>query len=882
MSTPPAKTLSSISVTPATASFLVGATLQFTATAKYSDGTTANVSAQASWQTASQATATVNSTGLAMGMSAGSTTVSATLSGVRGSSTVSVDAKSVTSISVSPSTASIYLDATQQFSATAQYNDGSSGDVTATAAWAVTTQTVASVSASGLATGVAAGSTSVTATLTGVSGIASLTVNVKPVTAIAVTPTTVSIYATDTQQFSATATYIDGSTADVTSTATWASATSSIATVSLGGLATGVAAGTTTISATLSGIAGSAALTVKTKTATSIAVSPSSVSIYSGTTKQFNAIATYNDGTTATVTSTATWTSSDTTVSTINASGLAVGVAAGSSTVTATLGTLKGTAALSVVPANNVSGANIPLWHFDAQRSGLNAGEFTLTTTNVSAPTFGKLFSYLVDGYVYGQPLLVSNVAINSGAHNVLYVATEYDSVYAFDADSYGTGAPLWKVSLLNPALGETPLTGSPIKPFTGITSTPAIDLTTNTMYVVSTQSSTAGGSTFRLNALDITSGAQKSGSPVTISASVAGTNATTLNTACLQRAALLVANGSVFIGFGGCHSGWLLAYDEQTLAQTGVFNSSPNLPGEGPYASAGGVWMGGAGPATDGLGNIYVSTGNGPYDGMTAFGDSVIKFSPTLQMLDHFTPDDYAYMNCNDADLAAGGLLLISGPSGMQALAGGKTGKLYLTNTSNLGGEQANDAGAAQTLWFESDLSTPYSQSCTDTSGTWTTDVNSYEIFGTAAYFNGSVYLGVTPTGTNVPTGMRQFTYSGGQLTPASYTTNSIINEGSYGTTPVISANGAANGILWMIDHGQPLQTGTTQTNAVLRAYDASNLGNGELYDSSENSADVPGYGIKFTSPMVANGKVYITTGHDDITVSNPQGEIDVYGLKP
>lgn len=364
----------------------------------------------------------------------------------------------------------------------------------------------------------------------------------------------------------------------------------------------------------------------------------------------------------------------------------------------------------------------------------------------------------------------------------------------------------------------------------------------------------------------------------MTIQASVAGTNATTLTTACLQRAALLVVNGSVFIGFGSCHSGWLLAYDEQTLAQTGVFNSSPNLAGEGPYASAGGVWMGGGGPVADTLGNIYDTTGNGPYDGLTAFGDSVLKFSPTLQLLDNFTPDDYAYMNCQDADLAAGGLLLIPGTT--EALAGGKTGKLYLVNTTNLGGEQANDAGATQTLWFEDDLSAPYPASCTDSSGTHTTDINSYEIFGTAAYFNGSVYLGITPTAVGVPAGIRQFAYSG-LLTQGAYTSNSI-DEGSYGTTPFISANGTANGIVWMIDHGQPLQDPNGQSTATLRAYDAANLTGGELYDSGQNPADVPGYGIKFTSPMVANGKVYIGTGHDDVTVPNPQGEVDVYGLKP
>src|SRR5579863_7834707 len=204
--------------------------------------------------------------------------------------------------------------------------------------------------------------------------------------------------------------------------------------------------------------------------------------------------------------------------------------------------------------------ANVLTFHVDNNRSGLNAHETALSPNTVNSQNFGKLFSYLVDGYVYGEPLLMSNVSINGGTHNVLYVATEHDTVYALDADSYGTGAPLWRVSLLNS--GETPITSSVIKPYQGVTSTPVIDPATNTLYVVSAQTASNGSSTFRLNALDITTGAQKFGGPVTISASVPGTNAEAVNgvvsltTSCTQRAALLLANNSVYIGFGNCHSG--------------------------------------------------------------------------------------------------------------------------------------------------------------------------------------------------------------------------------------------------------------------------------------------------------------------------------------
>ncbi len=520
-------------------------------------------------------------------------------------------------------------------------------------------------------------------------------------------------------------------------------------------------------------------------------------------------------------------------------------------------------------------------WHSDNGRTGLNANETKLTAQSVTQQTFGKLFSYSVDGYVYAQPLLMSGVTMSGGTHDVVFVATEKDIVYAFDADSFGSGEPLWQVSLLQS--GETPITQGSIQPFLGITSTPAIDLSSNTMYVVSAEAS-AGGGNFRLHALDIATGAEKLGGPVMIQASVPGTNSDSVNgvvsltTSCVQRAALLLANGSVFIGFGGCHSGWLLSYDATSLSQTGVFNASPNLDGDSTFGGAGGVWMGGGGPAADSSGNIFVTTGNGPYDGATAFGDSVLKFDSQLHLLDHFTPNDWAFMDCKDTDLAAGGLLLIPGSN--EALAGGKSGKLYLVNTDGLGGMKPNDAGATQTLWFEPDLSPPYSATCTDGHGqTWMTEINSYEIFGTAAYFNGAVYLGISPTAPLVPGPVREFTYTGGQLSPGPVTSDSIL-QSSYGTTPFISANGSTGGIVWMIDHGQPIQTGGTQTTAILRAYDASNLAT-ELYNSAQNGADAPGFGIKFTSPIVANGKVYIATGHDPVTSADPHGELDVYGLK-
>ena len=399
-------------------------------------------------------------------------------------------AKTMRSIAVSPSPATIAAAATQQFAATATYSDGTTANVTTTATWTSATTTVATISASGLATAVASGSSTITASQSGVSGTAMLTVSASTatLTSIAVTPNSASIAVGATQQFTATGTYSDGSTKNLSSTATWTSGTPTVATISASGLATAVASGSTTITASLNGVNGKATLTVSAASqgVTSIAVTPNPGSIVVGATQQFTATATYSNGSTANVSSMATWTVANTAVGTVSTSGLATAVAAGITTVTASLNGISGNDAfnVTVAPGHAVS---VTTWHVDNNRSGFNAGEQSLTPANVTPQTFGKLFSYLVDGYAYAEPLLVSNVTIGGKVHNVLYVATEHDSVYAFDADNYGTGAPLWQVSVLQ--TGETPVTNDPdLQPYDGITSTPVIDPTTKTMYVVSKQ----------------------------------------------------------------------------------------------------------------------------------------------------------------------------------------------------------------------------------------------------------------------------------------------------------------------------------------------------------------------------------------------------------
>jgi hypothetical protein len=529
----------------------------------------------------------------------------------------------------------------------------------------------------------------------------------------------------------------------------------------------------------------------------------------------------------------------------------------------------------SPTPTPITSSVNIPTWHMDNGRSGLNSNETQLTPATVNVASFGKLFSYSVDGYAYAQPLYISNLRINGASHNVVFVATEMASVYAFDADSFGDGSPLWKTSLLQP--GDIPQPGGNPKPAQGLTSTPVIDAGSNAMYLVTAQKSSSGAFSFRLHALDITTGQKRTGSPVTIDASVPGTNSEavngtiTLNNSCLQRAALLLSRGTLYIGFSACPTGWLLSYDAASLTQIAVRNMSPNVDGYGQFGGAGGIWMGGGGPAADDQGNVYVSTGNGFYDGGPEWGDTILKVDSQLHINDHFTPFDWSFLQCRDLDVSAGGIMIAPGQS--QLVAGGKAGKMYLINLANMGQVQPNDAGAAQTLFFSPGAA---SQTCVTNKGeTVTGDKGTTSFYGTAAWFNGSLFVG------NDPGQVKQFILNSGHLTEAASTAEKI-SAFSYGTTPFISSNGTSDGILWVLDHGQPIQDpiASSPSPAILRAYDATNITH-LLYSSAQNAADTPGFGIKFTEPIVANGKVFFATAHDSLSAASPQGELDIYGLK-
>ena len=474
-------------------------------------------------------------------------------------------------------------------------------------------------------------------------------------------------------------------------------------------------------------------------------------------------------------------------------------------------------------------------YQYDVSRAGANLHETVLNPSNVNVSQFGKLFSDLVDGYVYAQPLYVPGVNIpGSGIHNVVYVATEHDSVYAFDAD--GAGAPLWHASFLNPS-GVTTVpyqdTGcDQITPEIGITSTPVIDPQGGTLYTVA-MTKESGNYVHRLHALDITTGQERPGSPVTIQATYPGTGegGSTLTFRAKdykQRPGLLLLNGVVYTAWSshcdlGQYHGWLIAYDAATLAQVSVYNSTPN-------GNEGSFWAGGAAPAADADGNIYVVTGNGDFNyasGGPNLGESYIKLSTSngLAVKDYFTPFDYAPLNASDTDTGSAGVVLLPDSAGSAAhphlmTGGGKEGGIYLLDRDHLGGLGSGSDQVVQSI-----------------------PAGIAALFGNPAYFNQAVYF----CGAN--DNLKVFPIAQAQMTslPSSA---SALSFGFPGCVPSISANGSTAGIVWILE-----------ASGALHAYGAANLAK-ELYNSTQNSArDTLGGYVKNSVPAIANGKVYAGT---------------------
>jgi hypothetical protein len=520
--------------------------------------------------------------------------------------------------------------------------------------------------------------------------------------------------------------------------------------------------------------------------------------------------------------------------------------------------TLNGCWITAIFAAGLAADAQMTTSQVDNARTGAYLHETTLTPRDVNAQQFGKIFTLKVDGDVYAQPLFLAGVEIpGKGRHDVLFVATEHDSVYAFDA--YGASStPLWQVSLLKDGATTVPegdVACFFIQPEVGITSTPVIDAKTGTLYVLArtkiSHAFSANEYHQQLHALSVLTGAEKFGGPVEITATVRGKGDGSAGGSVAfnslrenPRAALLLANGTVFLSWGsscdvGPYHGWVIAYDAQTLKQKGVFNGSPD-------ADDSGIWASDTGIAADNDGNVYAATGNGRFDaakGGRDYGDSLLKLSfdgRDLGLADYFTPFNADELNRNDDDLGSGGPMLLPdqpGPHPHLALIGGKAPLIYLLDRDRLGHFQPDsNSHAVQTI------STPGG------------------IFGSMAYWNHNVYV-LTDSDA-----LRDFEMKNGKLV---FTASSSFKLKDHAATPAVSANGDKDGIVWVL--GSKGWNSPDRT-AVLHAADASNITH-ELYSSEQNAGrDRAGWALRFNMPTIVNGHVYVGT----------KREVDVYGLLP
>jgi outer membrane protein assembly factor BamB len=509
----------------------------------------------------------------------------------------------------------------------------------------------------------------------------------------------------------------------------------------------------------------------------------------------------------------------------------------------------------SLYAPSSVFAQDVLTWHNDNARTGQSLGETILTLQNVNSRTFGKLFTIPVDGKVDAEPLYAAGIEIpHIGPRNVLFVATEHNSVYAFDADN---GKQFWHVHLLKG--GETPSDDrqcSQVTPEIGVTSTPVIDAHNGphgTIYVVAmSKNEDARGQYFqRLHALDLQTGSEQFHGPVDIHATFPGHGAVSRNGVEIfdpkqyeERAALLLLNGVVYTTWTShCdydpYNGWVIAYNGQTLQQTSVLNFTPN-------GEKGSVWQSGAGPASDPEGNIYLLTANGTFDtaldskgfpSRSNFGNSFLKISTLggqLSIADYFTMFNVEAENERDGDLGAGGPVVLpdstmtdaSGKTRHLVVGAGKDRNIYLLNRDAMG---KFDPKGNQNIYQELPQA-----------------LKGIMFRGSPVYFDGRLYYG------SVKDAIREFRFVDARLieTPVSQTTTIF---GYPGAMPSISADGSRNGIVWVAENGSP---------AVLHAYDANDLTH-ELYNSNQAPAgrDHFGTGNKFITPMIAHGKVYVGT---------------------
>lgn len=498
-------------------------------------------------------------------------------------------------------------------------------------------------------------------------------------------------------------------------------------------------------------------------------------------------------------------------------------------------------------PANPTPSAatDVVTYKNDLARTGQNLTESVLTLTNVNSTTFGLLRNLAVDGKVDGQPLYLSKLMVGGAAHNVVFVVTEHASVYAFDSD---TGTMLWKVSLLGSGetTSDTHACGQ-VTPEIGITSTPVIDRGAGTNGVIYAVAMSKAGSTYhqRLHALDVTTGAEISGSPAEIAATfpTAGGGSTNFDPGQYEeRAALLLVNGLLYTSWTShCdnqpYTGWVISFDQKTLQRNAILNIAPNSGGTGPA-----IWMSGGGPAADAAGNVYLLAANGAFEttldsngfpNKQDYGNSFLKLTGgagTLAVADYFTMMDEVSQSNADLDLGSGGGMLLpdltdaNGSVQHLMVGAGKDGNIYVVSRDSMGKFNSS----ANNIWQQLSGAVP--------SG----------IFSTPAYFNQTVYYG-----DNGAT-LKAFPITNAKLasSPSSQSANAF---GRPGTAPAISANGSSNGIVWAHENLNP---------AVLHAFDASNLAH-ELYNSNQaaNNRDHFGVGNKFITPTIADGKVFVGT---------------------
>ncbi len=516
-----------------------------------------------------------------------------------------------------------------------------------------------------------------------------------------------------------------------------------------------------------------------------------------------------------------------------------------------------GSVTSSAATLSVTAGTDVSTYKYDVMRSGQDLTEATLTPANVNSATFGKLRNLPADGLVDAQPLYLSQLTVAGVPHNVLFVATEHDSVYAFDAE---TGAILWQVSLL--AGGDTPSDNrgcGQVTPEIGITSTPVIDRHAGahgTMFVVAMTKDTAAHYHQRLHALDLTTGQELTSSPMEIAATFG--SSVFAPGQYKERAALLLSNGSIYTTWAshcdiGPYGGWIIALNEATLAITSVLNVAMDASGSGLSSQGPSIWMSGGGPAADAAGNVYFLTANGRFDftltvaGFPSggdYGNSFVKLTPSngaLAVSDYFTMSGELTESSNDIDLGSGGLMLLpdmadaGGTIRQLAVGAGKDGNLYVVDRNNMG--KFNSVG--NNIWQQLD------------------GVLGAGVWSTPAYFNASIFYG--PQGGS----LRAFSVTHALLStsPTSQTTTQFAYPGTF---PVVSANGSANAIVWAYENTSP---------AVLHAYAAANLAS-ELYNSNQAASGRDQFGAnnKNIVPVVADGKVFVATPNS----------VAIFGLLP